>query len=163
MKKTELQSIVTPLIPKLYSFAYAMVPEEMLAEQLVMDAYAVFVVREKQFIKNFDYKEDKKEKTAVKRYILSGILLDIYQLGVKRSAQVKYSQRNKDFGLYTPFYKLNSLQRAVIFLKENFKYSTQGIQEILNLEKLQVIEAIYNGRNLILASEEDFEQGSAHA
>ena len=149
MKKKEIEILIESLIPKLYSFAYALVPEDLLAEQMIIDSYAVFLVREKNFIKSHDYdSSNKKEKSAIKKYILTHMLFDLYQMGIKRYAQYKYVTRD-NYSFYDSFYALNSNYRAILFLKETFKMSVTAIQDILRLEKHQVIEALYNARHEI--------------
>lgn len=149
MKKAQLQTLVNSLIPKLYSFAYALVPDELQAEQMVIDAYAVFLVKEKEFIASFKYKEDKKEISILKKYIMSHMISELFEMGLKRSGSFK-TLGKKEYGEYESFYQLKTNQRAILFLKETFKYSVEGIQELLKLEKYQVIETLYNGRQSIL-------------
>lgn len=153
MKKAELQTLVNSLIPKFYSFAYALVPDELQAEQMVIDAYAVFLVREKKFIGEFKYKGEKKEKSAMKRYIMSHMLSELYQMGLKRASQLKFI-REKDHGQFNSFYRLNTAQKAILFLKESFNMSVEGIQEVLGLKKHQVVESLYNSRELIVSIDE---------
>lgn len=149
MKKGQLQNLINSLIPKFYSFAFALVPDELQAEQMVIDAYAVFLVREKKFIADFKYSGDSKEKAIFKRYIMSHMVSELYKIGLKRSSQLRVLKKS-EYGQYDSFYQLKTNQRAVLFLKESFKYSIEGIQEILGLEKYQVIETLYNGRQSIL-------------
>lgn len=149
MKKAQLQNLVNSLIPKFYSFAFALVPDELQAEQMVIDSYAVFVVREKKFITDFKFSGEKKEVSTLKKYIMSHMICELYQMGLKRSSQLRILGK-KDHGQYDSFYHLKINQRAILFLKESFKYSIEGIQEILGLQKYQVIEALYNGRQSIL-------------
>lgn len=153
MKKAQLQTLVNSLIPKFYSFAFALVPDELQAEQMVIDAYAVFVVREKNFIAKFKYSDDKKEKSIFKKYIMSHMINEIFKMGVKRSSQLRILG-NRNHGQYESFYNLKTNQRAILFLKESFKYNVETIQDILGLEKYQVIETLYNGRQSILAVNE---------
>lgn len=150
MKKVELQTLVNSLIPKFYSFAYALVPDELQAEQMVIDAYAVFLVREKNFITEFKYKGDKKEKSAMKKFIMAHMLSELYQTGLKRASQLKVLGQ-RDHGQYDSFYRLKANYRAILFLKESFNMTAAGIQEVLGLEKYQVIEALYNARESIMS------------
>lgn len=149
MKKAQLQTLLNSLIPKFYSFAYALVPDELQAEQMVIDAYAVFLVREKKFITEFKYTGDKKEKSILKKFLMAHMVGELYKMGLKRSSQLRILTQ-RDHGQYSSFYQLKTNQRAILFLKESFKYSIEGIQEILGLQKYQVIETLYNGRHSIL-------------
>ena len=154
MKKNEMQQIVNSLIPKLYSFAYALVPDELQAEQMIIDAYAVFLVREKNFITDFKYSRDKKEKSALKKYVMANMISDLFDLGAKRYAQLKYLGK-KDFGQFDAFYRLSTAQRGILFLKEKLNYPVEGIQEILSMERYQVVEALYNAQHGLVSTEQN--------
>jgi DNA-directed RNA polymerase specialized sigma24 family protein len=152
MKRNEIESLLNLIIPKLYSFAYAMIQDEDEAEQLIVDAYSVFLVREKHFIAEFEYNGTKKDKKSFKSYLLINLVGELYGLGVKRSTQQKLQNR-LDHGEFDSFYKLDSTQRAVLFLKENLKFSIELIQETLKIKKHQVVEQLYNSRHRIIEAE----------
>lgn len=152
MKIDDLEILTSSLIPKLYSFAFAMINEESMAEQIVIDAYSVFLVKDKNFIENFKYEDSKKEKVSIKRYLFINLLREVYEMSLKRKAHSKYLLK-KRFDEYDAFYSLESQQKAVLFLKENFEFSIEMIQETLQLEKYQVVECLYNSRQRLLSNE----------
>lgn len=159
MKKTELESLINSIIPKLYSFAYAMIQDEEQAEQLIVDSYSVFLVREKHFISEYEFNNSKKDTVSIKRYLLLNMIREIFKLGTQRSSQLK-SLKSVAHNEYDSFYKLNSTQRAVLLLKENLKFSIEVIQEALSIEKHQVIEQLYNSRHKLLEIESTDHNGT---
>jgi DNA-directed RNA polymerase specialized sigma24 family protein len=152
MKRNELDNLLNSIIPKLYSFAYAMIQDDEQAEQLIVDAYSVFLVKEKNFIIDFKYNDNKKEKLSFKNYLLINLIGEIYGLGVKRNSEQKHLKR-LDHGEFDSFYKLDVTQRSVLFLKENLKFSIELIQETLQIKKHQVLEQLYNSRHRIIETE----------
>lgn len=149
MNKVDFEPFLTTQLSKLFSFAFSLIPEELQAEQLVIDAYSVFAVREKDTIEDFDLDlEDVKDRAIIKRFITLHMLAEIYELGVKKSAHFKNS-------LVPPvgkeaFYSLDVSQRAVLFLSDSLDFSVDEIAETLNWKKFQVLERLYNSRNLVL-------------
>lgn len=153
MNKSDLQTLTNLLTPKLYSFAYALIPDELQAQQIIVDAYAIFLVQEKNFISDYNYKGTKKDRSAITRYIMTNMVAQIYELGLKRSAQ-RRNLRKKDLGLYQSFYNLKTNHRAILFLREKLRYSIEAIQQTLSLEKYQVLEAIYNAQHNLISNNE---------
>ena len=146
MKKSELQPLIDVLIPKLFSFAYALVPDELQAEQIVIDAYSVFVISEKEHIESLKYNpKNKKDKAQILQYLFKSVLKEIYKLGTKRSSQLKNIIDEK---LDLPqFYQVEISQRALMFLKYKFGFNLNDLQQILMIQRHQVLEKIYNGKN----------------
>ena len=149
MKTDELEYLLSSLIPKLYSFAFAMMQEESMAEQIIIDAYSVLVVKDREFIENYKYEDTKKEKVSFKRYLFINLLREIFEMSLKRKTHSKYLIK-RNFKEYNSFYSLDNQQKAVLFLKENFEFSIEMIQETLQLEKHQVVENLYNSRQKLL-------------
>lgn len=151
MNKAELASILENVLPKLFSFAYSLIPDELQAEQMVIDAYSVFIIREKEYIE--EYKLDmvqKKERARFRRFLMKSLLQDIYKLGVKRASQLgDYTpERN-----YQSYYQLGIPERAILYMKDILGLELEEIQEVMHMLKHQLIEKIYNARNDILIAE----------
>jgi hypothetical protein len=153
MKKSELEPLISSLLPKFFSFAFSLIPDELQAEQMVIDAYSVFLIREKDFIEELEYDpKSKREKSRFKKYLLKNLVADVYKLGIKRSSQLRHLNReNID---YQAYYQIEISQRAVIFMKDVLGFSIEDIQEILNMKKYQVIERLYNARNNLMLAQE---------
>ncbi|MCO4754322.1 MAG: hypothetical protein KC478_07555 [Bacteriovoracaceae bacterium] len=147
MKKSEIAPLIDSLIPGLYSFGYGLIPDELQAEQLVVDAYSVFILREKEFILNYEH-NGPKQRSRVRKYIQNQILADMLDLGSKRASQLQ--------GLFRTamqqnhFYSLEFNQRAALCMKENLTLSTSDMQEVFALKKHQVCELIHHARNRLV-------------
>lgn len=149
MKKTEFLEILKPIIPKFYSFAYSMIPDELQARQLVVDAANVFFIKEKDFIQGVA--KDWGDKSLNHHYhkeIVRGMMEHLYKLGNRRFVQVfTMTEKLKDKGI---FYKeLDASTRAILFLKHKLNMSFNDIKLVTDLPKYQVIEKLYMGRRAI--------------
>ena len=146
MKDGQFMTLIDSLIPGLYSFGYALIPDELEAEQLVMDAYSVFVIREDEFIHECELNESR-ERAKVKRFVQSQICSDMVELASKRAGHLLSLFRRK--GEESAFYRLDLHQRSALYLKESLGMTVSMLQEVLVLEKHQVMEALYNGKMLL--------------
>jgi hypothetical protein len=146
MKKAEFLTIIDPLIPKFYSFAFALVPDELQAQQIVTDSFSVFFIREKDFIQDLaDDWEDKKVIKQFQKEMIKGFFEQIFKLGVKRANQLFSASKND-----SPFYsELDSSSRGVLFLSRIMKMNTNEIKLVTDLDKHLVIEKIQNARVIL--------------
>ena len=139
MKKSDFTLLTNSQLSKLYSFAYAIIPDELQAEQIIIDAYSVFLVREKKFIEGLEYDlKSKLAKTKIKKFIYTNMIGDIFKLGVKRATQLKESTGSPDE--FEKFYQLDPTSRAVVYLKEVAKLKYKEIENIVGVEKFLLIE-----------------------
>ena len=146
MNKAELAPILDNLLPKLFSFAYSLIPDELQAEQMVIDAYSVF-------IENYSLNtERKKDRSMFRRFLMKSLLRDIYLLGAKRAAQLKNLVFEKS---YDSYYERGVSERAILYMKDILGLEIEEIQEVMQMQKYHVIENIYNARNSILIARAD--------
>jgi hypothetical protein len=150
MKKTEFLKLIDPITDKLYSFAFAMVPDELQASQIVVDAFNVFFLREKDFLESVD--EDFMEKRVVIQFqkeIIKGIFESIYKLGIRRFAQLySLKERLKDSSAF--YRELDAQTRAILYLKEKMKMNYKEIKLITNLDRHVIIEKVYSARHTLV-------------
>lgn len=150
MKKSELSSLVDSLIPSLYGFAYALIPDELQAEQLVVDAYSVFMIREKQELSLIHLESENKERAAAKKFIQLELLSDIFDLGKKRSSQLKpILEKVKE---HKEFYSLEIIERAVLYAKERLHLSNKELEEVFLMKNFQIIELLHNARTALIVT-----------
>ena len=152
MNKSELAPLIDSLLPHLYSFAYCLIPDELQAEQLVLDAYSVFLIREREHLSEWEADRGRRERAETKKFLLNDLLGDVYELGAKRAFQLLPSLENKSGP--QAFYRLQPAQRAALCLKENLKKSHEDIEAILAMKKHKVIELLYNARAGLRANSE---------
>ncbi len=148
MKRNELISIVDSIIPGLYSFSYALIPDELQAEQLIVDAYSVFLIREAEDIEALEA-QSARERAASKKFAQTSLLIDIFDLAKKRAPQLTSLLRNvREYGR---FYELDILHRGVLGAKENLHLNNIQIGEVFALKSHQVLEALHNARAVLLS------------
>lgn len=150
MNKSDLAPLIDSLIPGLYGFAHCLIPDDKAAEQLVLDAYSVFLIREREGLR--DMQADLKgarERAELKRYLRNELLFDLYELARTRAPQM--SGAFKRAARERAFYRLDLAQRAAVWLKEQPSVSFADIEEIVAMKKHQVIELLRNGRALLAA------------
>ena len=102
MKHSDINSIVSKCISQLFPFAYSLIPDELQAEQLILDAYAVFILKENTFLKEalIDLDDDK-EANEITQFFLMSIMGEIYQLAKKRISQLGDSlEHNAKYNTY---------------------------------------------------------------
>lgn len=147
MNKSELAPLIDSLIPGLYGFGYCLVPDELQAEQLVVDAYSVFLIRDGQNLRDLDLAGGSKERARAKRYIQNQMLADMFDLGKKRAPQLRALFRNLTEN--QDFYGLELAQRACLYAKEHLGCAHEDLEEIFAMKKHQIVELLHNARVLM--------------
>ena len=138
MNKNQLEIFIDSLIPKFYSFAYALSADQVQAEQLVIDAYTVYTLREKDYLMQLEFDSDnKKSRVALKRLLTVEIYNEIYELARKKYRKIKPSTQN--LYEYKNFHQLTIQKKAILYLKEKQNLSIEELQEIFALKRHQVI------------------------
>jgi hypothetical protein len=150
MKRIEFFHMTQPLAEKLYALAYALVPDDLQAEQLVIDAYNAYLLKEKKNITKAKGPQDfsRKELPLQRRHYLKGILVYLTEIGVRRSAQL--SQQLPKPHDFKNFFNLDPKTRLVVTLRYSFQFNLEEIETITSMAKYELIEKLHNGRFLLL-------------
>lgn len=157
MKRTEFFQLVQPLTEKLYSMAYALVPDDLQAEQLVIDSMNAFLLKEKKSVLLKDVQIDsKKNSQLLRRNYYKSLLRYMCEIGVRRSNQLGDSSLAIDPEGFQAFFSLDPKIRFVMKLRFEGQFTVEEIEEIAQLPKYEVIEKLHNGRFLLL---NDLNQG----
>lgn len=159
MKTTEVHNFIETFIPRLYKFAYVLIPDSQKARDLVTDAYSVFIVRETEFIKEADFPKTKKASKILKRFFVIGILNEIYNLALKKGHEVRVILEFSGFE-YRSYNRLTTSQRAVLYLNEKTNFTIESICQVTGLDKSKVLENLYNAKEQILKFDET--EGAEH-
>lgn len=152
MKRIDFYQLLSPLTEKLNRMAYCLIPDDLQAEQLVVDALNAYLIKEKKNIiatENLD-SLSKKDLQLKRRQIFKGILKFMSEIGVRRSTQLKdqmMKTRPLDFEV---FYRLEPKVRLVISLRYDFQFTVEEIEDIVSMPRYEVIEKLHNGRFLLL-------------
>lgn len=152
MKRSELFSLIQPLIPKLYSMAHGLLPDDLQAEQLVIDSINAFLVRESSTVLKRELKtSDKKEIQFLRRNYYKSILRNLSDIGSRRSLQLKEQMQMQRPENYEGFYSLEPKIRLALKLRFEANFTVDEIQDILEIPRYEVIEKLHNGRYLMVA------------
>jgi hypothetical protein len=142
MKRSDFTSLLQPLTEKLYQMAYALVPDDLQAEQLVIDSVNAFLVRERRAILNRPFSAaEKKEVTEVRRAYYKGVLRSMSEIGVRRAVQMAEQLRSETPVEFKKFYDLDPRIRFILKLRFEAQLTVEEIQD--------VIEKLHNGRFLL--------------
>lgn len=151
MKRKDFYQLVVPVTDKLYRFAYTLIPDDLQAEQLVIDAINAFLIKERKMItkKEVDL-GDKKELQIIRRTFFKGILRYMSDIGVRRSTQLVEQMKLMRPEEYSLFYSLEPKVRFVMAMRYEAQFTVEEIEEIVQMPRHEVIEKIHNGRFLLL-------------
>lgn len=153
MKNVELESIIQNLTQRMYQYAFCLVPDELQAEQIVIDATSVYLMKEKNFLNSFDQElATKKEKLLFKRNLHLNLMKEVWNLGRKRGLELNPHMKTPE--KFTRFYELDLVQRSALFLKDSQEYKWEDISFIQDAKKYQLIEKIYQAREHLLERSE---------
>ena len=151
MKRKDFYQLALPLSDKLYRFAFTLIPDDLQAEQLVIDSLNAFLLKEKKDILKREVNlTSKKDSQFVRRTYFKGILRYMCDIGTRRSIQLGEQMRVLRPEEYTAFYSLDPKVRFVISLRYEAQFSVEEIEEIVQMPRYEVIEKIHNGRFLLL-------------
>lgn len=152
MKRSEFFSLIQPLIPKLYSMAHGLLPDDLQSEQLVIDSINAFLVRESSTLLKRELKvSDKKEVQLLRRSYYKSILKNLSDIGTRRSLQLKDQMLTQRPENYEAFYALEPKIRLALKLRFEANFSVDEIQDILEIPRYEVIEKLHNGRYLMIS------------
>lgn len=152
MKSVELLKKLKNLFPKLYSFSYSIIQDDLQATQITIDAFTGYSWEEKEKIEELLECEDYSEGQKLLFNIELSYYKIIYQLAVKRQKQLNHSI--KDSGQNGDFFALPILDRAILFLKYKTKLDIIDIENILNLKRYEVINYLNLAKRSILNTSE---------
>jgi hypothetical protein len=151
MKRKDFYKILTPLTDKIYSLAYTLIPDDLQAEQLVIDSVNAFIFKEKKAIQNkLLASENKKESQIFRRVVFKGIISHLSEIGFRRSMQLQGLNTHPDLNSFSEFFSLSPLMRLTIKLRFDFQFSVDEISDVLDLPRFEVIEKIHNAKHLLM-------------
>ena len=151
MESSELMYYMNQLLPKLYKFSFALVGEETMAEQLIIDGHTVFTMREKKLLLKEKFSKGK-GSIRFKKYLFRQLVAEIYELASQRINNTYIEREN--LLEYESFYKVQLRKRALIYLKEIENFKVEELQEVFMLQRHEVLEIYYNVSNEILIDRE---------
>jgi hypothetical protein len=125
-----------------------LLPDDLQAQQLVIDAFTQCLLKEKQtWLAREWSSEDKKSQMQMRKLFLKSMFRSMINLGLKRSTQIATPYEGREF---KEFYHMDPLTRAVAWLRFQQGWPLDEIEKGLNLKRHQVIEKIHNSRFLLM-------------
>lgn len=153
MKRKDFFQLVSPLTDKLYRFAYALIPDDLQAEQLVIDSLNAYLLKERKTLLRKEVDINSKKETQIQRRVhFKGILRYLNDIGVRRSIQLSEQMKLMRPDSYAPYYSLDPKIRFVLALRYDAQLSVEEIEEIVQMPRFEVIEKIHNGRFLLMSN-----------
>ena len=159
MNRTDFFNLIQPLTPKLYRAGFCLMPDDLQVEQLVIDAFNGYLIREKKNILNSKELNQisKKDLQVQRRIYFKGILKNLAEIGVRRSLQLSHQMSHSEPQDFKSFFKLDPRVRLTLCLRYDFQFTTNEIEDITGMTRYEVIEKLHNGRYLLL---HDVNQGA---
>lgn len=158
MKRKDFYQLLQPLTDKLYRMASNLIPDDLQAEQLVIDSLNAYLIKEKSKIiaaREFNALS-KKDVQLQRRFYFKGLLKYMSEIGVRRSTQLTDQLSLSRPANFQSFYGLAPKVRLIISLRYDFQFTVEEIEDITGMPRYEVIEKLHNGRFLLL---NDFNQG----
>ncbi len=151
MKRKEFYLIIEPLTERLYRFAYSLIPEDLQAEQLIIDGFNAFLIKQKKNLlrREVDFKE-KRDLQVLRKIYFKAILRHISEIGLRRSTQLQDHTRLNKPSEFKAFYNLEPKLRMILSLRFDAQLTVEEIEEISQMAKYEVIEKLHNGRFLLM-------------
>lgn len=142
MNIQELEEHFSKINKELYSFAYSLNPDELQAEQIVIDAIQALLLDKKDSIGDF--------LDCVSKMDMEKILFrNIFVLATKRNQNIKQSRLSVE-DKWQPYYSLSLSERAILYLKHHTSFDYDTIEEIVNLFRHELISTLITGRQKLM-------------
>lgn len=139
MKRKDIFSLISPLLDQLYQFSFALLPDELEAEQLVIDGVNGFVIKEKKLLESLEVEIS----GELRRFFFQKMVGHIYSLATKRMVHFKLDHQDH-------FYHLPLRDRAIMVLRYQMNYAPENIEDFLGIARWEVIEGIHNSRFMLM-------------
>jgi len=142
MKIAEIEKFIQSLSHDLYSMAYAMIPDDLQASQLMIDSVQAFLIKKSPLFEKWEqnlFNEEEIHETCKME-----LLKNIYELSKKRYHQLKMSFR--DMKDPNGFFSLDLDEKAALYLKEQAHYSLEKCEFVLAKSRAELLAHLYSAR-----------------
>ncbi|WP_372654972.1 hypothetical protein, partial [Halobacteriovorax sp.] len=132
---------------ELYPFAYSLLPDDLQAGQLVLDALDLILV-DKDFSDKFPEYYENRDLLAADQFIITTALYS----HIFRLAKIRVGQLSGSFTIphgFGPFYRTPIENRATVFLREKLSFSWERVGVIIGKDRISAIERYHTGVNSV--------------
>lgn len=146
MRAQDLDFILEHIVDNLYGFAQSLIEDELICEQIVLDSYSAYILKNKKELASLELdQKSKSHRRELKKTLLFDLYTDVFQM-----AKTKIGGLIKSKTVNGAFFSLAVLERAVMYLKEVQGLSIEEIQTIFSLQRHEVLECLHNSRHKLL-------------
>jgi hypothetical protein len=145
-KRNHLEHFFQSTNLELFQFAFALVPDESKARELLIDSISAILRDEAEIVEEFVQSEDDSGGEELKKVLYARVFMIASRRGSHRSINRIGSEE------WAPFYALDLVDRAVLFLKHSTLFSYDDMEEILNLFKHEIMTHAITARNEVLTT-----------
>lgn len=138
------------LTPELFSFGHALIPDDLQAQQIVIDAVAAFAVEHKELLARLSVEEDKETQGIFLNQVKRQIYRNMFQIGKRRCEQLR--ELCHDINKFQAFYRLPVFDRAVLFLKQKVQADFSEIEFVTGVERLEIISRLNYAREELVTN-----------
>jgi hypothetical protein len=161
-QKNELYQVLETMMPKLYSFAHALVPDHQSCEKLIIDAFHVFSIKEADVLEGLNYRwQDKKIFLQFKKDFFKMMLKHIYRIG-RKSFYQRYPTEEMLNGLPQFYAGLDVEARSILYLRHHLSLKYDDIAQVIEVEKFKVIQRLHFSRTQLLDFEKQNDPARGH-
>lgn len=141
MKLNDVELLIQKFTPKLFSFSMALVPENLQAQQIVVDSIGKLMINNQDIFVNNPVESFSLVDTEVEKKIKVKLLKYIFELGFKRYSQLASSLKSFR-GKEVAFGSLETKDKAILFLKHRFGLGIDEISKIVDEPRVIVISRL---------------------
>ena len=148
MNKNDLTSYIFLINSELFSFSYSLVPEQLQAQQIVLDAIYASIISDKNLEEKIENCVGPKSEEVFWECLKKSLYQHIYRIAKRRFIQLANSlEINENF---SSFYKLKFDEKAVLYLKHVLNFDFDDIEEILQITNSEVLIHLNCARNHLM-------------
>jgi hypothetical protein len=147
VRKKDLQLLVHPLIPKVQAMALCLVPDDLQAQQITIDAFTQCLLKHTEDWLDYSWKEaEKKDQHFLRKLVLKFWMKAVLEISLKRLGHQGIVYEGKKFAL---FYKQDPKTRLILWLRYANHWFIPEIAEFLGMQRYEVVERLHNARYLM--------------
>lgn len=150
MDRKHLEKFIKDQYQNIYSFSYALVPDELQAQQIALDALDLLMNREDKLMRDIVFAQEKPR--VLLRQLTIKYYASVFEIGSKRFEQIKGGIEIKVDRSAGSFYALGLGERAVMFAKMILKLDLNEIEQITQHTRYEILSILNQSREYLLSN-----------
>lgn len=146
----KLESYLVKITKELFCFSSVVLPDDLQAQQVVSDAVCVLTLKRKDLLEKLWMDLSRDEENHYHGEVKIFLMSEIFRIGQKRQLQLGQSVVYDGDDTFSAFYTLDSIERAVLFLKHKTSYEIENIAEIVHKQSTEVISILQSARKKLM-------------